>query len=197
MEYYLAVRMRRYGRAFQPDPSSGRTVDRAHARCAGRDEPATGRWANAGHDARGRRRHLDQHGPIRESVVRPGARPLLANFQGTTRIALHRPGLGDSERRRLGRRRSYSERRCATGRRVDRDPASGMRLEAIQERTPRARRLRHRASPRPPPDRHTMRRCFRERGRRRAPPGPPGWRHRRSPGHDPGAGPEGVSARTA
>ena len=41
---------------------------------------------------------------------RPGARPLLEHFQGTTRIALHRPGLGDSERRRLGRRRSHVRR---------------------------------------------------------------------------------------
>ena len=56
MEYYLAVRMRRYGRAFQPDSSSVRSgpkLDRAHARCAGRDEPAAGRRANAADTMRG------------------------------------------------------------------------------------------------------------------------------------------------
>jgi len=44
MEYYLAVRMRRYGRAFQPSENSDRSHDRGHEQV---DRPTMGRPAGA------------------------------------------------------------------------------------------------------------------------------------------------------
>ena len=118
MEYYLAVRMRRFGRTFQPsEPSPSRPPERPIARSAplggpgGRrsrhhvaDEPA---WLGQSADrpvARPARPTLGSRGPSPAgdagrttsfSRARPGRPP--------------RPGLGDSERRRLGRRRSLIE----------------------------------------------------------------------------------------
>ena len=113
MEYYLAVRMRRFGRAFQPGkPRAGPERPTEHRSVADRRPPAD-RRASAG-TTPGRASASRSARPTVTRSGRPGAGPLLAHFQGTTRIALHRPGLGDSERRRLGRRRSRfprSERR--------------------------------------------------------------------------------------
>ena len=110
MEYYLAVRMRRYGRAFQPTETAT-DAERAHDRPQS-SEPADRRRSPVGGRHARERVAPIEHGPIRRPTVRPGTRPLLAHIQGTTRIALHGPGLGDSERRRLGRRRSHFRRRC-------------------------------------------------------------------------------------
>ena len=113
MEYYLAVRMRRFGRAFQgaarPGPAR-RTAQRRAVRSTdglrSRRTAIRRRPRQRDRPDRPGRGDRGQHGPNRHAHHRPGTRPLLANFQGTTRVALHRPGLGDSERRRLGRRRS-------------------------------------------------------------------------------------------
>ena len=78
--------------------------------------------------------HRRQHGPLRHARHRPRG-PLPEHFQGTTRTALHRPGLGDSERRRLGRRRSRFVQGAA-GRAVDRDEPVRGGLEPVEQRAP-------------------------------------------------------------
>ena len=80
------------------------------ALCAGRHGPVVagvGRQAGDAGSAPSARSAVALGRTVRPVTGgRPGTGPLLALLQGTTRIALHRPGLGDSERRRLGRRRS-------------------------------------------------------------------------------------------
>ena len=121
MEYYLAVRMRRYGRAFQPARPAPVSSDRGTERPIGAPNVG-GRPMSVGGGQRrrpglgpvpgsGGLGHRRQHGPLDHARQRPRERPLLEHFQGTTRTALHRPGLGDSERRRLGRRRSRFQSR--------------------------------------------------------------------------------------
>ena len=108
MEYYLAVRMRRYGRTFQPtEVSNG--ADRAPERDPG---PAD-RLSQPG---RGRGRVHRQHGAPGLALGRPGTGALLSTHQGTTRIRPPRSGSRGSERRRLGRRRSRFPAQVSGGR---------------------------------------------------------------------------------
>ena len=103
MEYYLAVRMRRYGRSLQAQEAS-----------TAPERPTEHRWPGRRHpplDGRRRQRHA-RRGRLRIHppglpVGGPGTGALLAFFWA-------RPGspstirvFGDSERRRLGRRRSH------------------------------------------------------------------------------------------
>ena len=56
MEYYLAVRMRRYGRAFQPDssgPGTDRSTDRTLGAPVGSSRPMVGRAPNSADTLRG------------------------------------------------------------------------------------------------------------------------------------------------
>ena len=107
MEYYLAVRMRRYGRTFQSaEPlkhlGTDRSTDARPVRPSNsRRSSASPVGAGVGHPRRPSSTVRSGH-PIGE----PRTRPLLANSRARPGLALHRPGLGDSERRRLGRRRS-------------------------------------------------------------------------------------------
>ena len=103
MEYYLAVRIRRYGRAFQPDQNTSAT---SSDRGSDRTLDATGRPRPPDEFLQRRRRRRSRDGPPGRPSHRPGARPLLTSARGTTRIALHRPGRRASERQRLGRWRS-------------------------------------------------------------------------------------------
>ena len=85
MEYYLAVRMRRYGRTFQSsDVSYG--ADRApeHPR---RHPPRRS-------PDRGRGRVHRQHGAPGRALGGPGSGPLLAHTRARPGFALHDPGLG-------------------------------------------------------------------------------------------------------
>ena len=88
MEYYLAVRMRRYGRPFQPTDGAPTTSERPGERQLGRPGRAAAvRWASTGHPARS----ASVSGPSArlDPQSAPGTRPLLAHFQGTARTALH------------------------------------------------------------------------------------------------------------
>ena len=96
MEYYLAVRMRRYGRTFQPAETSNGT-DRTLVRYQRPVPSASPVGAGSGPpSARCVRSHAP---PI-------GSRGATSTHQGTTRIRPPRSGSRGSERRRLGRRRS-------------------------------------------------------------------------------------------
>ena len=115
MEYYLAVRMRRYGRTFA-DGHLGTGGPGASARSPDRQRtPARDRRRRIGRGRGARRSAPRRIGTAsarhRGRTVRcAGARPRgrTRHHQGTTRISPPPPGLGDSERRRLGRRRSHS-----------------------------------------------------------------------------------------
>ena len=98
MEYYLAVRMRRYGRTFQPPEVSTRVRSDSRANSRADDR--------LGQSGRGRGRVHHQHGAPGLTLVEPGTGALLSTHQGTTRIRPPRSGSRGSERRRLGRRRS-------------------------------------------------------------------------------------------
>ena len=102
MEYYLAVRMRRYGRAFQPTEVNVRVPigppDRRRSRRTAASASPVGVGPRCGRTV----------STVR-SDPRTAGRPtgaLLSIHLGHDPVALHDPGLGDSERRRLGRRRS-------------------------------------------------------------------------------------------
>ena len=97
MEYYLAVRMRRYGRSFQPSEVNA-SADRAPER--------TRPDLRLCQPDRGRGRVHRQHGASRLALGRSRTGALLSTHQGTTRIRPPRSGSRGSERRRLGRRRS-------------------------------------------------------------------------------------------
>ena len=84
MEYYLAVRMRRYGRAFQP------TEINAGCRSGTGADPGSDRHIGQpgrGHDARDR-----QHGPSHLTHRRSGTGALLSTHLGTTRVRPPRSG---------------------------------------------------------------------------------------------------------
>ena len=88
MEYYLAVRMRRYGRAFQPD-RTGSSTDRPTERTLGDARSGrTGRWPTVGAGGIGPTRaavgdrHLGQHGPIRHRGPPAGSPAATSEFPG-------------------------------------------------------------------------------------------------------------------
>ena len=124
MEYYLAVRMRRYGRTFQPSE-----VNSGSRSSAG----STHRAANLGKPGRGRGRGHRQHGALRSRAQPVGNRGATSTHQGTTRI---RPPRSGSRGQRTpasgapafaipGRGRAAATRRLRR-RAVDRDrPARG------------------------------------------------------------------------
>ena len=103
MEYYLAVRMRRYGRTFQPsEVNTG--ADRAPERPSRTVPPRPARSGSGS-------------GPPSARCARSRAQPAgnrgaTSTHQGTTRIRPPRSGSRGSERRRLGRRRSRFPERC-------------------------------------------------------------------------------------
>ena len=129
MEYYLAVRMRRYGRPFQPTESASRqrrSTGRAPRWAVRPRRPPDGRRRSS---SAGRRRASD---PFDRSHAQRGAasRAATEHPPGHDPDRPPRPGLGDSERRRLGRRRSHFRVR-GQGSDVDRDAPSGRGLEPV------------------------------------------------------------------
>ena len=98
MEYYLAVRMRRYGRTLPAARGQRRqSIDR---RIEPPGDPTSASPVGVGMGATVSTVRSDL--PLRRS----GTGALLAHTRARPGFALHDPGLGDSERRRLGRRRS-------------------------------------------------------------------------------------------
>ena len=87
MEYYLAVRMRRYGRTFQSSERQPPAADRA-------PEAAARRTVRLGEPRRGRGRVHRQHGALGLALRRPRSGPLLAHTRARPGFALHDPGLG-------------------------------------------------------------------------------------------------------
>ena len=89
MEYYLAVRMRRFGRAFQPAEPSTTSTTRPPDRTLPRSQPTGSGPVVAGVGPAMRRR------PPARSMGRPMGRPggpdptSTDYIQGTTRFALH------------------------------------------------------------------------------------------------------------
>ena len=131
MEYYLAVRMRRFGRAFQPsegpvEPAAGAT----RRSIAAVDRRTRRRRRRTGHDDRHLRRVDPSAGPWAARVVR--RRPPTDYTSGLDPDRPPRPGLGDSEGRRLGRRPSLS---CVGTTAV----APGRRRAALPACAPRSR----------------------------------------------------------
>ena len=86
MEYYLAVRMRRYGRSFQP-------AETEHQRRSGACS-AQRPHVHLGEPGRCRGRVHRQHGAPGVTLRHPGARALLAHIRARPGFALHDPGLG-------------------------------------------------------------------------------------------------------
>ena len=85
MEYYLAVRMRRYGRTFQPSEVA------LERRSGARAGPPTLRLAEPD---RGRGRVHRQHGAFGLALGRSRSGALLAHTRARPGFALHDPGLG-------------------------------------------------------------------------------------------------------
>ena len=153
MEYYLAVRMRRFGRAFQPseahdEPTAGPPGRALRSRSAGPSSRASARPPS-------RMSPVDRSadlapigpadGPARRSARRPRATTDL--HQGIDPDRPPRPGLGDSERRRLGRRRSHF--RAGNRRLPRRDADGGVAGCGPRSRTFEVRSLRSSAPPCP------------------------------------------------
>ena len=128
MEYYLAVRMRRYGRTVP--------ADRGHRGHRGPTRRALSSAAPAApHASDGRQRVPSSPVGVGVGSVRPVSTHIRAGNPAATRAfpghgpdRPPRPSLGDSERRRLGRRRSRFRR--AAGRRAVRVARSAGTVDA-------------------------------------------------------------------
>ena len=164
MEYYLAVRMRRYGRSLpaaeEATAAPERPTDHRLARPAA---PVRSMGAAASVTPVGVGFGSDPPGL---PVGRPGTGALLAHIRARPGFALHDPGLGDSERRRLGRRRSHFPGSGSAARPDDpaarraRGAASSSRRSASsdQGRMPLDPTIRRRAVAEAPPPRRADRR---------------------------------------